>query len=260
MTPKKIQKTIRKQKISPQEKGVQPQTQQPFICLLGDEQLVKEYSALFQDHGIAVLEVKNLATVKNSAKKITAAFELSIAATDQRKKFLSALNDALPVHVPIVSNCLTETLLTQSHELQHRERFLGIAAFPTLIANALVELTASIYTSKTTADAVQLLFTAVKKETVLVQDSVGMVMPRILCQLVNEALFTVQYDIASPVDIDDAMKLGTNYPHGPIEWGEQAGFSNVVAVLDALYHHHHEERYKVAPLLRQMAVAGVFWK
>ena len=99
-----------------------------------------------------------------------------------------------------------------------------------------------------------------KKETAMVQDSVGMVMPRILCQIINEALFTAQNDVASPNDIDEAMKHGTNYPRGPIAWGEMIGFPNVVAVLDALYDNHHEERYRVAPLLRQMAIAGVFWK
>jgi 3-hydroxybutyryl-CoA dehydrogenase len=66
--------------------------------------------------------------------------------------------------------------------------------------------------------------------------------------------------VANPKDIDIAMKYGTNYPFGPIEWGEKIGFKNIVTVLDALYHHHHDERYRAAPLLRQLAIAGTFWK
>ncbi len=230
-----------------------------LVCLLGDERLVKEYSAAFQDKGIAVQELKNLASLKTSAKKITAALELTIEATEQKRKNLQALDEFLPPNVPIISNALTETILSQSHRMKHRHRFVGIAAFPTLTANHLVELSPSLYTAKETADTVKALFESVKKETAMVQDAVGMVMPRILCQIINEALFTVQNDVATPKDIDEAMKYGTNYPHGPIAWGELIGFSNVAAVLDALYHQHHEERYKAAPLLRQMAIAGVFW-
>ncbi len=231
-----------------------------LICLLGDEFLVKEYSAAFQEKGIAVQELKNLSTLKTSAKKITAAFELTLASNEQKKKNLQSLDDALPDNVPIISSSITETILSQSHKLKHNHRFVGIAAFPTLLSNSLVELSPSIHTSKEIADEVKALFNSIKKETAMVQDGVGMVMPRILCQVINEALFTVQNDVATPKEIDEAMKHGTNYPHGPISWGEMIGFANVVAVLDALYHSHHEERYKVAPVLRQMAIAGVFWK
>ncbi len=231
-----------------------------LVCLLGDEQLVREYSTAFQEKGIAVQELKNLGSVKNSAKKITVAIELTIASTEQKRKNLQALDEALPANVPIVSNAVAETILSQSHHLKHLHRFVGIAAFPTLLANPLVELSPSLHTTKETADTVKALFESAKKETAMVQDSVGMVMPRILCQIINEALFTVQNDVASPKDIDEAMKHGTNYPHGPIAWGEQIGFSNVVAVLDALYLHYHEERYKVAPILRQLALAGIFWE
>jgi len=246
-----------------------PKTQNPklkpvelkqLVCLLGDESLVKEYSAAFQEKGIAVQELKNLASLKTSAKKITAAFELTLDSTEQKKKNLEALNEVLPDHVPIISTSITETILSQSHQSKHKHRFIGIAAFPTLLSNSLIELAPSIHTSKEIADTVKALFDSIKKETAMVQDGVGMVMPRILCQIINEALFTVQNDVATPKEIDDAMKYGTNYPHGPIAWGEMIGFANVVAVLDALYHSHHEERYKVAPVLRQMAIAGVFWK
>ncbi|MBP6673632.1 MAG: hypothetical protein KA247_10805 [Bacteroidetes bacterium] len=231
-----------------------------LICLLGDEQLVKEYSAVFQEKGIAVQELKTLASLKNSAKKITMAFELTIAGSDDKRKNLEALTDALPENVPIITNAVSVTVLSQTHMMKHRHRFVGISAFPTLLANPLVELSPSLHTSKEIADSVKALFESVKKETAMVQDSVGMVMPRILCQIINEALFTVQNDVATPKEIDEAMKHGTNYPQGPIAWGESIGFRNVVTVLDALYHHYHEERYKVAPLLRQLAIAGIFWE
>jgi len=230
-----------------------------LVCLVGDEQLVKEYAAEFEKTGIDVLELKNFASLKSSAKKITIAFELTLANNEQKKKNLVALDELLPVNIPIVTNTITSTVLSQAQEIKHKERLIGIAAFPTLIENKLVEIAPSLYTSQEIADSVVKFLNEAKKECAIVEDGVGMVMPRILCQSINEALLTVQNDVANPKDVDTAMKLAAYYPHGPIEWGERIGFKNVAAVLDALYQNHGEERYHVAPLLRQMAIAGRFW-
>lgn len=230
-----------------------------LVCLLGDEQLVQEYSATFQAAGIAVLELKSLASLKTSAKKITIAFELTLADSTEKQKNLQALDESLAADIPIVTNAVTATVLSQAQHVTHKERLIGISAFPTLIENSVIEIAPSLYTTQAIADTVVHFFTSMKKEIAIIEDAVGMVMPRILCQIINEALFAVQSDVANPKDIDTAMKLGTNYPHGPIEWGEKIGFTNIVAVLDALYNNHKEERYRVAPLMRQMAIAGRFW-
>jgi len=84
-------------------------------------------------------------------------------------------------------------------------------------------------------------------------------LPRILCQIINEAMFAVQQDVAVPKDVDMAMKLGMNFPSGPIEWGEKIGFKQVYAVLDALHADLGEERYRICPLLKDIAVTGKFW-
>ena len=87
-----------------------------------------------------------------------------------------------------------------------------------------------------------------------------MVLPRILCQLINESVFALQDDIATPRDIDTAMKLGANYPKGPLEWAELIGVRQVFAVLSAIQQDLNEDRYRVSPLLKQMAIAGEWWK
>lgn len=236
------------------------QEKKHVVCLLGDALLVQEYSTAFQSAGIAVLELKNLSSLKTTAKKITITFELTLAENSEKQKNLMALDESLPPGIPLVTNAITSTVLLQAQLVRHKERLVGIAAFPAFIENKLVELAPSLYTSAEIMEQVKSFFADIKKETAIIEDSVGMVMPRILCQIINEALFTVQNDVANPKDIDAAMKLGTNYPNGPIEWGEKIGFKNIVAVLDALHNNHGEERYRVAPLLRQMAIAGTFWK
>jgi 3-hydroxybutyryl-CoA dehydrogenase len=86
---------------------------------------------------------------------------------------------------------------------------------------------------------------------VLVDDRVGMVTPRILSMIINEAYYTCQEGTATAADIDLAMKLGTNYPFGPFEWGERIGIRQVYQLLESVYEDTRDERYKVCPLLKK---------
>jgi 3-hydroxybutyryl-CoA dehydrogenase len=85
----------------------------------------------------------------------------------------------------------------------------------------------------------------------LVDDRVGLVTPRVICMIINEAYYTVQEGTASRDDIDMAMKLGTNYPYGPFEWCKRIGLRHVYELLEAVYEDTHDERYKICPLLKK---------
>ncbi len=84
----------------------------------------------------------------------------------------------------------------------------------------------------------------------LVDDRVGMVTPRVVFMIINEACYTLQEGTAGIEDIDKAMKLGTNYPLGPFEWADKIGVGEVYEVLSSLYEDTHDERYKICPLLK----------
>ncbi|GCC52548.1 3-hydroxyacyl-CoA dehydrogenase [Chryseotalea sanaruensis] len=85
----------------------------------------------------------------------------------------------------------------------------------------------------------------------IVEDRAGLVTPRIICMIINEAYFTVQEGTATREDIDMAMKLGTNYPYGPFEWCKRIGIKNVYELLEAVYEDTKDERYKICPLLKR---------
>ena len=85
----------------------------------------------------------------------------------------------------------------------------------------------------------------------IVTDRVGLVTPRVICMIINEAYCTVEEGTASREDIDEAMKLGTNYPFGPFEWCDRIGVKNVCRLLGAMYEETMDERYKVCELLRK---------
>ena len=76
---------------------------------------------------------------------------------------------------------------------------------------------------------------------------------RVIALLVNEAASAVAEAVATAEAIDIAMRLGTNYPSGPLEWGERIGLANVVRTLDGLHAAVPDGRYRVVPMLRSMA-------
>ena len=85
----------------------------------------------------------------------------------------------------------------------------------------------------------------------IVDDRVGLVTPRVVCMIINEAFYTVQEGTATREDIDVAMKLGTNYPFGPFEWCQRIGIRHVYELLEAVYEDTKDERYKICPLLKK---------
>lgn len=84
----------------------------------------------------------------------------------------------------------------------------------------------------------------------LVDDRVGMVTPRIIAMIINEAFYTVQEGTAQKTDIDQGMKLGTNYPYGPFEFCEMIGIKHVYELLEAIFEDTKDERYKICPMLK----------
>jgi 3-hydroxyacyl-CoA dehydrogenase len=87
-------------------------------------------------------------------------------------------------------------------------------------------------------------------------DTPGLVLGRIVSQLVNEACFAVGEGIGAPQDVDTALRLGFNHPHGPFEWARQIGPPTVLATLDALRSELGQDRYRAAPVLREWATVG----
>jgi 3-hydroxybutyryl-CoA dehydrogenase len=89
-----------------------------------------------------------------------------------------------------------------------------------------------------------------------VGDAPGLVLGRIVCQLVNEAAFAIGEGVGSAEDVDAGLTLGLNHPRGPVEWGEAIGFERVLATLDGLFEERREERYRASPLLRRAVAIG----
>ena len=113
-------------------------------------------------------------------------------------------------------------------------------------------MTQSSQTPDASADRAELFFRSLGKHVEWVEDAPGLVLGRIVCQLVNEAAFALMEEIGSVEGVDTALRYGFNYPRGPLEWADTIELDQVLPTLDALYEELREERYRAAPLLRRM--------
>jgi 3-hydroxybutyryl-CoA dehydrogenase len=133
---------------------------------------------------------------------------------------------------------------------------VGFHVLPPLEAAGLVELTRSPGTSQVAADRACALFAALGRHVAWVGDAPGLVLGRIVCQLVNEAAFALGEGVGTADDVDAGMVLGLNHPRGPLGWADAIGLDHVLAVIDGLHDEYREERYRAAPLLRRMVAEG----
>jgi 3-hydroxybutyryl-CoA dehydrogenase len=82
------------------------------------------------------------------------------------------------------------------------------------------------------------------------------VYPRVIAMVVNEAAVAIAEGVASAADVDTAMTLGANYPQGPLALADAIGLGEILAVLEALHAEYGDDRYRPAPLLRRLVLAG----
>ncbi len=133
---------------------------------------------------------------------------------------------------------------------------VGFHVLPPFEQASLVELTRTESSSPTVVARAEHLFSVLGKLVVWVGDAPGLVLGRIVCQLVNECAFALGEGVGSANDIDAGLVLGLNHPRGPLEWADMIGLDHVLAVLDALCREYREERYRPAPALRRLVLSG----
>lgn len=133
---------------------------------------------------------------------------------------------------------------------------VGFHVLAPLEQASLIELTRNESSSPLAAARAERFFAALGKHVAWVGDAPGLVLGRIVCQVINECAFAFGEGIGDAEDIDTGMRLGLSYPHGPLAWGDTIGLDHVLAVLESLCAEYREERYRPAPALRRLVQAG----
>ena len=138
---------------------------------------------------------------------------------------------------PVFINSVIDTLA----ELKTPANVLRINGWPGFLSRIAWEIAGQV------DEQVNAVFKALGKKTNLVADEPGFIAARIIAMIINEAYFAVEDNVSGKPEIDTAMKLGTNYPHGPFEWAFLIGTNNILALLQKLY--KADARYQPAMLL-----------
>jgi len=171
----------------------------------------------------------------------------------EKTEELQYIESATPNTVPIFTSSLCVSVSEQCRLQKNPERLTGIGLYNTFSKAKRIEIAPSKITDAAILKNAENFLSEAGVNYTTVPDRVGLIFPRIVSMIINEAAQVYSEQVASKEDIDTAMKLGTNYPFGPLEWADRLGVELVYNILAALQRDFGEDRYRPHPLLKEMA-------
>ena len=181
------------------------------------------------------------------------------AATENEGLKLKVIKDVERVIGPdaiIASNTSSISITHMAAATARPDKFIGLHFFNPVPVMALVEIVRGLQTSDETHARVEALAQALGKYPITVKNNPGFVVNRILCPMINEAIFVFSEGLASAEAIDEGMKLGCNHPIGPLALADMVGLDTLIAVMQVFYEGFDDSKYRPAPLLKEMVAAG----
>jgi 3-hydroxybutyryl-CoA dehydrogenase len=206
------------------------------IFAAGQPALVEDVHLLCSDHGFT----------HNPELPVDAVFDLHLADLGAKRHFLENLV-AEVIFAAAVPCSATEAATWAVNPT----KVLGISP----IIGGIVEVAPAMQTAPEVLERGEALLRDLGLKVVRVADGPGLVRLRTLCCLINEAVSALADGVASAADIDTALKLGANYPMGPLEWADNLTPEVVLAVMRALQYDYGEDRYRPTPLLARKVLA-----
>ncbi|MFY8107948.1 MAG: 3-hydroxyacyl-CoA dehydrogenase family protein [Bacteroidia bacterium] len=220
------------------------------ILARGSNTRLKELQEKLGDKANNLTQIDDLDLISDNVNDYDLIFDLKFDDHPDRLKYYAHLKNK-PVIVGAVKQQLAKAQFDFKREIECN--LIGMNTLTGFINRSLVEV--SLLDSNKSNELDELMKN-LGWDYKLVQDRIGMVTPRVIFMIINEACYTLQEGTADMKDIDTSMKLGTNYPFGPFEWADKIGIKHVYETLEAMYADTHDERYKVCPLLKTKYLKG----
>ena len=190
------------------------------------------------------------------AAKADMLIEAATENPDLKFRIFKEMDAAAPAGVILASNTSSISITKLATVTGRRDKVIGMHFMNPVPLMKLVEIIRGLATSDETTRTVIDLCKALGKEPVEANDSPGFISNRILCPMINEAVFALQEHVGTAEAIDTVMKLGMNHPMGPLALGDLIGLDVVLSVMEILQRDLGEDKYRPAPLLRRMVDAG----
>ena len=217
--------------------------------LIKKEKMTAEQKATAMGH---ITTVTDVAALKDCDLIIEAATERLDLKLDIFKKV-----DALAKPEAILASNTSSISITKlAAATQRPAQVIGMHFFNPVPMLALVEVIRGLQTTDATYAAVEALAKAIGKTPVQIKNSPGFVVNRMLCPMINEAIFALGEGLATAAEIDEAMKLGAAHPIGPLALADLIGLDVELAVMQVLFEGFKDPQYRPAPLLVEMVEAG----
>ena len=215
------------------------------ILVIGEDQVVSECKAKFGSQHEYFVTNSHL-EARKMLWHASVVFDFILEEDVSQYQLLE--DSSVPLFISTAKSTLAE--IAGATARPGKPMLFGFNGLPTFVNRVILEVTMA---DKGHSEKLREICSQLGTAYEVVEDLPGMVTPRIVCMIINEAYCTIEDNTATADNIDIAMKLGTNYPHGPIEWSKRIGLKNVVDVLDAVYKHSGNERYRICELLREEA-------
>ena len=213
------------------------------IFLIGDKSVNNEIASLFND------KTEILQKYDKSAELI---IETTNFPLEAKKNNFAVIDEQCDQNIPVLTSSVCIPVSEQTTLTKFPERLIGTGLYPTFSKAKLLEIAPSKITSGSILKNAEDFLSSAGAEFVKVPDRTGLIFPRILAMIINEAAQVYSENIASKEDIDTAMKLGTNYPYGPLAWADKIGIDLVYNILKSLHTSFGEDRYRPHPALKEM--------
>lgn len=234
------------------------------VVVAGEMPFVREIGQLCSEagHDTVLYLVEDFQAAVNSgwsmpdAANADVAIEILNESADAKQELLVSLAGFVPHDALIIASALASSVTQAASWVQNPQRVVGFSVVPPLSRSGVVEFAKGLQTDPVYLQKAFDFCKSLDQTPVEVADGPGLVRARAICCLINEAAGVLFEGVASVEDIDKAMKLGTNYPYGPLEWADYFGIDSVLGVLTGLYNEWGEDRYRASPLLRRMVQAG----
>ncbi|MCR8842918.1 3-hydroxyacyl-CoA dehydrogenase NAD-binding domain-containing protein [Paenibacillus sp. SC116] len=176
---------------------------------------------------------------------------------DAKKAVFAELDRVCPSNIILASNTSTLSLTELASTTKYPGRVIGMHFIYPVSKIDLVEIIRGLKTSEETfSETKRFVEEVVQKKGVMVYESPGFVTTRLICVLINEALHVLQEGVATPEDIDNAMKIGYNFQYGPLEMADHFGLDSVLAAMERMFREFGDIKYRPSVLLKKMVRAN----
>ncbi|MCR4418947.1 MAG: 3-hydroxybutyryl-CoA dehydrogenase [Clostridia bacterium] len=184
------------------------------------------------------------------------AIEAVIENLETKKRVFQNLDAVLSSEAILASNTSSLSITQLAAFTKNPARVVGMHFFNPVPVMQLVEVISGLATNPAVVETAMETCRRVGKTPVLIKDSPGFAVNRLLIPMLNEAIYAVYEGVGSPEDIDTVMKLGANHPMGPLALADLIGLDTVLAIMEVLYQNFGDPKYRPCPLLRQYVQAG----